>query len=67
MDDQLPPATDADHYTCAPCPTLCLAGMNRYSWRSVSTVLYLDATSMRTGSLRQARCSLATCAAGPKP
>ena len=41
---------------------LCLAGMKRYCWRSVSTVLYLDATSTRTGSLRQARCSLATCA-----
>ena len=51
----------------AQCPTLCLAGMNRYSWRSVSTVLYLDATSMRTGSLRHARCSLATCAAGQNP
>mmetsp|Transcript_15924 Transcript_15924/g.28289 ORF Transcript_15924/g.28289 Transcript_15924/m.28289 type:complete len:239 (+) Transcript_15924:752-1468(+) len=34
--------------------------MKRYSWRSVSTVVYLEATSTLTGLLRHARCSLAT-------
>lgn len=41
--------------------TLCLAGMKRYCWRSVSTVEYLEVTSTFTGFLRQALCSLATC------
>jgi hypothetical protein len=40
--------------------TLYLAGMKRYCCRKVSTVEYFWATSTLTGSIKQARCSLAT-------
>lgn len=40
--------------------TLCLAGMKRYCWRRVDTVLYFWSTSTLAGSRRQARCSFCT-------